>query len=104
FYSALQIALWRKTHLLKMLHTPLSIWDFEHEYRPGSVHAAIGRDPPFLYRHLVERGCWLPYARSLLQRAGLSTELGARPVWSSSRYARLFADEVRWFLLGHATC
>jgi len=104
FYSGLQIAIWRRSHLQEMLQNPLSIWEFEHQYREDWVHCAITDNPPITYRHLVERGCWLPYARSLLQRAGLSPELGDRPVWSNSRYARLFLDHVRWVLLGYATC
>ena len=104
FYSALQIAIWRKDHLQTMLRSSLSIWDFEHLCVPDSQHCAIKDDPPIHYRHLVERGRWLPDARSLLQRAGFPGDLGVRPVWSSSRYVRLFLDQVRWTLLGYATC
>lgn len=106
FYSSLQIAIaiWRKRHLQSMLKKPLSVWEFEHEGTPGSVHCAIKDGPPFVYRHLVERGRWLPDARSLLRRAGLFTELGERPVWSKSRYTRVFLDRVCWVALGYATC
>lgn len=104
FYSGLQIAIWRKQHLQSMLQKPLSIWEFEHQCIPGSVHCALKDRPPIVYRHLIERGCWLPDARSLLQRAGLPTELGDRPVWPNSRYARRFLDQVRWVVLGYATC
>lgn len=103
FYSSLQIAVWRREHLLSMLQQPQSIWEFEHRWVPA-VHCAIRDRPPIAYRHLVERGRWLPDARSLLQRAGLATDLGERPVWPNSRYARLFMDQVRWVLLGYATC
>jgi hypothetical protein len=102
FYSALQIAIWRKGHLQSMLQRPLSIWEFEHECIPGSMHWAVKDRRPIVYRHVVERGCWLPDARSLLQRAGLSAELGDRPVWPKSRYARVFLDQVRWVVLGYA--
>jgi hypothetical protein len=104
FYSSLQIAVWRRTHLLSMLRQPQSIWEFEHQWVPASVHCAIRDRPPIAYRHLVERGRWLPDARSLLQRAGLATDLGERPVWPNSRYARLFMDQVRWLVFGYATC
>jgi hypothetical protein len=104
FYSSLQIAIWRKGYLQSMLQKPLSIWEFEHECSPESVHCAIKDRPPIVYRHVVERGRWLPDARLLLQRAGLPTELGDRPVWPKSRYGRLFLDRVRWVVLGYATC
>lgn len=104
FYSGLQIAVWNKQYLWSLLEKPQSIWEFEHHYAPGSVHGAIKERPPILYRHLVERGRWLPDARSLLRRAGLPAELGTRPVWPKSRYARLFMDQVRWVTLGYSTC
>lgn len=104
FYSGLQIAIWRKQHLLAMLRQPQSIWQFEHHRLPESMHCAIKHRPPIVYRHLVERGRWLPDARSLLKQAGLATDLGNRPLWPKSKYAGLFLDQVRWVVLGHATC
>jgi hypothetical protein len=104
FYSSLQIAIWRRQHLLTLLQQPLSIWEFEHQCLPEWMHCAIKDRPPIAYRHLVERGRWLPDARSLLHRAGFPTELGERPVWPKSRYARLFLDQIRWTVLGYATC
>jgi hypothetical protein len=104
FYSGLQIAIWRKQHLLAMLQQPQSIWQFEHHRLPGSMHCAIKHCPPIVYRHLVERGRWLPDASSLLKQVGLATDLGNRPVWPKSKYAGFFLDQVRWVVLGYATC
>jgi hypothetical protein len=104
FYSSLQIAIWRKRYLQSILEKPLSVWEFEHESMAGSVHCTIKDRPPFTYRHVVERGRWLPDASSLLQRAGLPAELGERPVWPKTKYARLFVDHIRWLVLGHSNC
>ena len=104
FYSALQIAIWRKSHLLRMLEPPLSIWEFEHQSIRQASHCAIKAAPPIAYRHLVEKGRWLPYARSLLVRAGFAPELGDRPSWPATRYGQLWFDELRWVVLGYATC
>nr|WP_298718487.1 hypothetical protein [uncultured Steroidobacter sp.] len=104
FYSALQIAIWRKSHLLSMLERPMSIWDFERQCARDASHCAIKDNPPIAYRHLVEKGRWLPYARSLLRRAGFAPELGARPAWPATRYGQLFVDQLRWVVLGYATC
>lgn len=104
FYSGLQIAVWRRTHLQAMLEKPQSIWEFESYCMPQSSHCVVRDRPPISYRHLVERGRWLPDARLLLRQAGLSTDLGHRPVWPKSRYIRLFLDQVRWVTLGYATC
>lgn len=104
FYSALQIAIWRKRHLLSMLEQPLSIWEFEHQSLRAASHCAIAGDPPIVYRHLVEKGRWLPYAPSLLSRAGFAPELGDRPAWPATRYGQLLFDQLRWVVLGYATC
>lgn len=104
FYSALQIAIWRKSHLLSMLEQPLSIWEFERQSIREAKHCAIQADPPIAYRHLVEKGRWLPYARALLRRAGFAPELGNRPAWPATRYGQLWFDELRWIVLGYATC
>jgi hypothetical protein len=86
-----------------MLQQRQSIWEFEHQSPQESMHYAIKDRPPIIYRHLVERGRWLPDARSLLERAGLATELGNRPVWSRLKYARLLLDQIRWVVLGYGT-
>jgi hypothetical protein len=104
FYSALQIAIWRKRHLLSMLEQPLSIWEFERQCLRDASHCAIVDRPPVAYRHLVEKGRWLPYAPSLLRRAGLAPELGDRPAWPATRYGQLIYDQLRWVVLGYATC
>lgn len=104
FYSALQIAIWRKPHLLAMLEQPLSIWEFERQCIRDASHCAIEDNPPIVYRHLVEKGRWLPYARSLLRSAGFAGELGDRPAWPVTRYGQLFLDQLRWVVLGYATC
>lgn len=104
FYSALQIAIWRKRHLLSLLEQPMSIWEFERQCVRDTSHCAIKHDPPIVYRHLVEKGRWLPYARSLLRRAGCASELGDRPAWPATRYGQLFVDQLRWVVLGYATC
>ena len=104
FYSALQIALWRKDYLESRLTMRQTIWQFERERPQPSVHCAITRDSPFRYQHLVERGLWLPYARRLLRRAGLPPELGRRPAWPKSRYLNLLWDQARWFVQGYSNC
>ena len=102
FYSGLQIAIWNKLHFVSLLELEGSIWDFEHHQRPGARHYAITDYPPITYRHLVEKGRWLPYAKSLLDRAGLSTDLGVRPIWSKWMNLLLLLDIVRFYVLGYA--
>jgi hypothetical protein len=104
FYAALQIAIWRKDHLLAMLAKGCTIWEFEHERIAERVHHAIVADPPIIYRHVVEKGRWLPDARFVFGRAGLVFRAGNRAVWSRWRYLRLMIERIRWLLLGYSTC
>lgn len=104
FYCGMQVAIWRKAYLRRLVEDPLSIWAFERRYVPGSVHGAITGTPPIAYHHMVERGRWLPDAASRFRRAGLPVSLGERPVWSRARYVNLGLERMRWFLLGYSNC
>jgi hypothetical protein len=102
FYSALQIAFWNKAHFASLLELQGSIWDFEHQKRADVAHYAITDRPPIVYRHLVEKGRWLPNARSLLRIAGLSSDLGVRPIWTKWMNFRLLLDGMRFLVFGYA--
>jgi hypothetical protein len=102
FYSGLQISLWDKAHFRSLLEKRGSIWDFEHHRMSGVTHYAINGRAPISYSHLVHKGRWLPYARTLLRRAGLSTDLGARPVWPKWMNALLAFDKARLLVFGYA--
>jgi hypothetical protein len=102
FYSGLQIAIWNREHFLSLLELEGTIWDFEHQRRPGIAHYAIGDSPPIAYSHLVEKGRWQPYAALLLKQAGLPTELGQRPVWPKWMSVRRALDEMRFHIFGYA--
>ena len=68
--SALQVALWERSHLSRMLEDAGSIWQFEHQRRNGFPHAATQRRL-ISYTHLVEKGRWVPHASKLFNDAGL---------------------------------
>ena len=59
YYSSLQVAIWSRNHLQKMLSMDGNIWEFEWKVIPGSSHYAVKRNL-FAYQHLVEKGKWLP--------------------------------------------
>ena len=99
--SSLQIALWRRDHLLRMLTLPGTIWDFEHQYLPDEPHYAIAGARPIKYRHVVERGRWLGYAPRLFARVGLPFEPGDRPVWDRFYMMRSAVGRIRFGLFGY---
>lgn len=102
FYSCLQIALWEKKHFEAMLKLDGSIWDFEHQRLIDVPHFTITDRSPFKYRHLIEKGRWLPNAKSLLHNAGLPTDLGYRPRWTMLRSLHLLVDHLKLIVLGYA--
>jgi hypothetical protein len=102
FYSGLQIAIWNRAHFVSLLKLRGTVWDFEHHHRRGVAHYSIINDPPIRYRHLVEKGRWLPYAKSELARVGLSTQLGPRPAWPKWMNLLLLLDKLRFYVLGYA--
>jgi hypothetical protein len=94
-YCRLQATIWRKSHLESLLEKAQSLWDFERRSIPDAGHCALTHSPPIQYRQVIERDRWLPDAASLLKRAGLPAPAGDRPVWSKSKYFRLWLDRLR---------
>lgn len=100
YYSSLQVAVWDRTHLSKMLKQSGSIWEFEHGVIAGSKHFATRRK--FLrYNHLVEKGKWFKHAPKTLgccdpqsfQRRGFEQ--------SFLKHSKLY-NRVKFFLFGYA--
>ena len=65
YYSSLQVSIWRREHLVRTLKLCKDIWEFEKIYIEESRHYAV-TEAVCHYRHLVEKGRWLPIARRLL--------------------------------------
>lgn len=103
YYSSLQAAIWRRKHLLDMLDSygEQRIWEFEHQALRERQHFAIVGSPPILYRHLVEKGKWLPYAAGLLKTAGLAFPRGRRSVWPSSYRLLHWRKKLIFALIGY---
>lgn len=103
YYSSLQAAIWRKAHLLEMLrtHEGQNIWEFEHRVMSGHDHFAIVGSPPLHYRHIIERGRWLPYAGRLFRKRGFKYEPGRRQCWPASYLARFYFRKVVFSVVGY---
>ena len=104
FYCAMQAAIWRKSYLQRLLKDPLSIWEFERRYVPGSMHGAVIDAPPIAYHHVVERGRWLPDVIPRFNRILLPVSLGMRPQWSRMRSLYAFAERIQWSVCGYSNC
>lgn len=102
YYSSLQIAVWKKSHLLQQLEATRGIWDFEHLESATQVHRAVVENAYLKYRHVVEKGRWLPDAAALLARVGLDSALGARKSWPSRVFWQQRISRWRFQLTGYA--
>jgi len=102
YYASLQLALWRRKHLLTMLSQPGSIWDFENQRLSSQTHYAVTRKGPLRYMHVVEKGKWMPYAAKLFSRAGVLFERGLRPVWGRRYMILHMIRKLRFALFGYS--
>ena len=102
YYASLQLALWRREHLLTMLSQPGSIWDFEYQRLPTQTHYAVTRTGPIRYLHVVEKGKWMSYAAKLFSRAGVPYEPGLRPIWGRRYMVLHMIRKMRFALFGYS--
>lgn len=102
YYASLQLAVWRRNHLLTMLSHPGSIWDFEHQRMWTETHYAVTRRGPIRYVHVVEKGKWMPYAARAFSEAGVPFDRGMRTAWARRYMALHVIRKVRFALFGYS--
>ena len=102
YYSSLQVALWKKAHLLSCLERETNIWKFERVRPEAVTHHVIYGDGPVRYRHIVERGRWLPIAQKALRKAGVSVDLGKRAAWTREYELRHISALLRFEMIGYS--
>jgi hypothetical protein len=101
YYSGLQPALWRVSHLRACLMAANDIWSFEHIVDEAEPHFAV-RATVLHCTHVVERGRWLPKAENLFRHAGLVFAPGVRRSWPRSTQTRLAFGALKFALFGYA--
>lgn len=104
YYSSLQVAIWNRTHLIDML-TGLpegSIWAFEHQRIPDKTHHAIVEAPPIVYKHVVEKGKWMPFTQLLFTRIGLTFDPGSRAIWKGGNMLWNWKGRFVFPIVGYA--
>lgn len=103
YYSSLQVALWKRTHLIDMLRLDgRHIWEFEHQKIPGHPHFAIVGDPPIQYVHVIEKGKWQPYSQQLFRRLNLPFDAGDRTVSGREAYLALWLNRIKFEIVGYS--
>jgi len=94
YYSSLQVALWKRSHLIDMLKLDgKHIWDFEYQ--------EIG-NPPIKYIHVVEKGKWQPYSRKFFRKLNLPFDPGDRIVSGRQAYLVLWLNSIKFEIVGYS--
>lgn len=101
YYSSLQVALWRKDHLMACLANEGTIWDFEHRKIPEIKHYAVVK-PVIRYIHVIEKGKWQPYARMIIERGGSRFRPGKRQQLGLASYLRWYWSKFKFSIIGYS--
>lgn len=93
YYSSLQVSIWNRSYLIKLLVQCKNIWDFENLCIPNTTHYCV-TEAIFKYKHVVEKGRWLNYAsRICIKNSGFFNP-GTR---SFCKISYVFHKNVRFF-------
>jgi len=101
YYSSLQVALWKKEHLKRMLDGPGSIWDFENHRLPHITHYAV-HEGLFKYVHVVEKGKWKATAAQDFKSIKLEFSSGKRQTLPSWRQYILGFNRIKFLVIGYS--
>jgi hypothetical protein len=101
YYSSLQIALWKRAHLMTMLELSGDIWEFEHHKKNGAKHYAVS-DPLVDYKHIVEKGKWIPGFDKQLKKIGVIRDHGVRDSHTWIFYVRMHVGRLRFYIFGYS--
>jgi hypothetical protein len=99
YYSSLQVAIWDRAHLSKLLQQSGSIWEFEHNMIAGSAHYATLRKV-VRYTHLVEKGKWFKHAPRTLGLHATDRFEGRGFEQSLLINSRIY-NRIKFFLFGY---
>jgi hypothetical protein len=100
YYSSLQVAIWDRSYLLKLLDIKNSIWDFEHTVIPKSKHYVVAGLGGLNYEHLVEKGRWLRHAPRLLANID-SAYFHTRGFDARPLYRFKFLRKIKFHIYGY---
>jgi len=100
YYSALQVAIWRRDYLQNLLANSGTIWNFEHLQTPGSLHFAV-RHKFLNYEHLVEKGKWNPFALSLIVNFNPKYLVRRDINWRHGR-VQIYFDKIKFAIFGYS--
>ena len=99
YQCSLQVAIWDINYLLKKLDNNKSIWDFERQ-KSSKNHYFVSLSP-LKYLHVVEKGKWLFYAKSVCIKSCGYFKQGSREVLQSNSFIiKRIITRILIFLFG----
>lgn len=99
YYSSLQVAIWDRSHLSKILSQSGSIWEFEHKVIAGS--SCYATTQKFLkYVHLVEKGRWFKHAPNILNCFDHDSFTKRGFEQSLLKHSKIY-NRIKFFLFGY---
>lgn len=99
YQCALQIAIWDVNYLIQKLDNRKSIWDFEIQ-KSKRNHYFVGSSP-LSYVHVVEKGEWLFYAKSVCIKSCGYFRQGSRKLLQSNFFIiKMIISRILIFLFG----
>jgi len=99
YFASLQVAVWKRAYLSKLLSQTGSIWDFEHTVEVGAEHYATAHNY-LRYEHLVEKGKWFRHAPDVLENANKEYFRERGFDNSQLKHSKLF-NKVKFMIFGY---
>lgn len=99
YYTSLTPAIWKRSYLGELLRQPGNIWEFEHIVTERRHYAVW--EPVLHYDAIVSKGKWVPRARKVLARQGLSLLNSQREFQAAGSRLRGIRQRITFALVGY---
>lgn len=99
YQCSLQVAIWDINYLIKKLDNNKNIWDFELQ-KSDKDHYFVSSSP-LKYLHVVEKGKWLFYAKSVCLKSCGYFQKGSRKLLKSNFFIlKMIVSRILIFIFG----
>jgi|GEM_PF-1255520 hypothetical protein len=99
YYTSLTPAIWKRSYLRDLLRRPGNVWEFEHIVTDRRHYAVW--EPVLDFDAIVSKGKWLPRARQVLARQGLSLADSQREFQAAGSRLRGLRQRITFALVGY---
>jgi hypothetical protein len=101
YYSSVELAIWKRSYLTKLMREPGTQWEFEHAVT-DEPHYAVWK--PLVEQHqIVTRGKWNRNAPRFLARQGLTVANSTRGFVSFKSWLRFYRERISFEVAGFSS-